>query len=73
MPVVPVVPVPSTEFSFQHAYSGSGTTSINPPTSSAPPTNGNCATLYGQCSGQGWTRACCCASGTCKVSNPWYS
>ncbi|KAJ3044614.1 hypothetical protein HDV00_001540 [Rhizophlyctis rosea] len=31
----------------------------------------NCAVLYGQCGGQGWTGATCCTTGTCKVSNAW--
>ncbi|CAG7852201.1 Probable endo-beta-1,4-glucanase D Short=Endoglucanase D; AltName: Full=Carboxymethylcellulase D; AltName: Full=Cellulase D; Flags: Precursor [Serendipita indica DSM 11827] len=30
-------------------------------------------TLYGQCGGQGWTGPTTCASGTCKVSNQFYS
>jgi O-glycosyl hydrolase len=35
--------------------------------------SGNCAALYGQCGGSGWTGATCCAQGTCKFSNDWYS
>ncbi|KAJ3042999.1 hypothetical protein HK097_001848 [Rhizophlyctis rosea] len=34
---------------------------------------GSGAALYGQCGGQGWTGPTTCASGTCKVSNQWYS
>jgi len=34
---------------------------------------GSCAAMYGQCGGQGWSGATCCASGTCKASNQWYS
>lgn len=34
---------------------------------------GNCADLYGQCGGTGWTGSTCCATGTCKFSNDWYS
>ncbi|KAF7297353.1 Endo-1,4-beta-xylanase [Mycena indigotica] len=52
---------------------GGGTTTT---TTSTPPsgTGGACAALYGQCGGQGWTGATCCASGsTCKVSNAYYS
>lgn len=53
---------------------GGGT---NPPlttTSSTPqPTGGPCASLWGQCGGQGWTGPTCCSQGTCKVSNQWYS
>ena len=41
-------------------------------TSSAPST-GNCAALYAQCGGTGWTGATCCISGTCKKSNDYYS
>jgi hypothetical protein len=39
------------------------------------PTNPNpgCAALYGQCGGSGWTGPKCCSSGTCRVSNEWYS
>lgn len=33
-----------------------------------------CNSLYGQCGGQGWSGATCCASGsTCVYSNPYYS
>lgn len=42
------------------------TTTAKPPTSTGAP-------LYGQCGGTGWTGATKCASGTCKVSNPYYS
>lgn len=57
---------------------GSGTT---PPTSvstSVPPTSppgggAGCAALYGQCGGIGFNGPTCCASGTCKVSNSYYS
>ncbi|KAJ4987650.1 Polysaccharide monooxygenase Cel61a 4 [Stagonosporopsis vannaccii] len=34
---------------------------------------GNCAALWGQCGGQGFTGATCCSSGTCKAANPYYS
>ncbi len=34
----------------------------------------SCSALWGQCGGQGWTGATCCATGsTCTVSNPYYS
>ncbi|KFZ12667.1 hypothetical protein V502_06982 [Pseudogymnoascus sp. VKM F-4520 (FW-2644)] len=54
---------------------GSGTTPTNPPTQSTTPGTGTgtCSALYGQCGGQGFTGATCCSSGTCKVSNQWYS
>ncbi|KAK6543073.1 hypothetical protein TWF694_006997 [Orbilia ellipsospora] len=32
-----------------------------------------CGALYSQCGGVGWTGATCCASGTCKALNPYYS
>lgn len=47
-----------------------GTTTTNPPT---PGPTGSCAALYGQCGGQGWGGPSCCAQGTCKASNQWYS
>ncbi|KAL2023320.1 hypothetical protein VTK56DRAFT_3058 [Thermocarpiscus australiensis] len=34
---------------------------------------GNCAALWGQCGGSGWTGPTCCAQGTCKAANQWYS
>lgn len=34
---------------------------------------GNCAALWAQCGGQGFTAASCCSSGTCKVVNAYYS
>ncbi|KAJ7690804.1 glycosyl hydrolases family 11-domain-containing protein, partial [Mycena rosella] len=49
---------------------GSPTTSTTPPTS----TGGACAVHWGQCGGQGWAGATCCASGTtCQVSSAYYS
>uniref|UniRef100_A0A0G4GJU6 CBM1 domain-containing protein n=1 Tax=Chromera velia CCMP2878 TaxID=1169474 RepID=A0A0G4GJU6_9ALVE len=36
--------------------------------------DGSCASLWGQCGGQGWTGPICCESGSeCVVGNPWYS
>jgi len=49
------------------------TTTTSPPTSSSPPSTGSCSALYGQCGGIGWAGATCCSSGTCKVSNSYYS
>ncbi|PVF92427.1 family 61 glycosyl hydrolase [Serendipita vermifera] len=50
---------------------GGSSSSQNPtPTSSA---SGSGQTLYGQCGGQGWSGPTTCVSGTCKVSNQWYS
>ncbi|KFA80612.1 hypothetical protein S40288_10051 [Stachybotrys chartarum IBT 40288] len=37
------------------------------------PTGGNCAAVWGQCGGQGWTGPTCCNQSTCRVSNEWYS
>ncbi|KAK6855100.1 exoglucanase type C [Apiospora arundinis] len=34
---------------------------------------GNCASLYAQCGGNGYTGPTCCSSGTCKKSNDYYS
>jgi acetylxylan esterase len=48
------------------------TTTGQPPTTTNPPGQ-NCAALWGQCGGQGWSGATCCAQGTCKASNQWYS
>ena len=62
------------------AASGSGSSGTTPPasSSSAPasaPTGGSgaCSALYGQCGGIGFTGPTCCSSGTCKVSNSYYS
>jgi hypothetical protein len=48
------------------------TSATQPPSTSAPPT-GNCASMWGQCGGQGWAGPKCCTSGTCKFSNDYYS
>ncbi|KAK1826286.1 family 5 putative carbohydrate esterase [Podospora conica] len=58
----------------------------NPPAATTPPANpnpapttqptnpgGNCASMWGQCGGQGWAGPTCCSSGTCRASNQWYS
>ncbi|KAK8044309.1 hypothetical protein PG993_004333 [Apiospora rasikravindrae] len=44
----------------------------NPGTTSSPP-SGNCAALYAQCGGNGYSGPTCCSSGTCKKSNDYYS
>ncbi|KAF3206541.1 hypothetical protein TWF191_001436 [Orbilia oligospora] len=49
------------------------TTSRAAQTTTTAAASGNCASLYGQCGGQGFTGASCCSSGTCKYSNDWYS
>jgi lysophospholipase L1-like esterase len=38
-----------------------------------PQPTGSCAALYGQCGGQGYNGPKCCAQGTCKYGNDWYS
>ncbi|KAL2760025.1 carbohydrate-binding module family 1 protein [Sodiomyces alcalophilus JCM 7366] len=49
----------------------------NPPPTNPPPTNpppgGNCAGMWGQCGGQGWSGPTCCSQGSCQEQNPWYS
>jgi hypothetical protein len=47
------------------------TTTQPPASSSQPPTN--CAALWAQCGGRDWTGAKCCATGTCKAQNDYYS
>jgi hypothetical protein len=32
-----------------------------------------CAAMYGQCGGKSFTGAKCCAKGSCKAANDWYS
>jgi hypothetical protein len=48
-----------------------------PPTSSSsgasPQPTGSCAPLWGQCGGRDYTGPKCCAQGSCKVSNEYYS
>jgi len=59
--------------------SGNGGTNPSPtnpanppgPTQTAP--GGNCAPMWGQCGGQGWSGPTCCAQGTCTASGQWYS
>lgn len=42
-------------------------------TVSTPTGSTGTAQLYGQCGGSGWTGPTVCATGTCKVSNQYYS
>jgi hypothetical protein len=42
-----------------------------PPQSTQP--SGQCASLWTQCGGRDWTGAKCCATGTCKAQNDYYS
>lgn len=55
--------------------SGTAPPPTTPPPTTPPPTTPNpqCAALWGQCGGQGWTGPTCCSSGTCRASNQWYS
>jgi cellulase len=50
---------------------GSTTTSKSSTTSAA--SSATTVPLYGQCGGSSWTGGTVCASGTCKVSNVYYS
>ncbi|KXJ87149.1 glycosyl hydrolase family 62-domain-containing protein [Microdochium bolleyi] len=51
-----------------------GTTTTNPGTQPTQnPPSGNCAALYAQCGGEGYSGPTCCSQGTCKASNQWYS
>jgi len=56
---------------------GSGSSSGGTGTGTGTGTGGSsssCSAVWGQCGGQGWAGATCCASGsTCKASNQWYS
>ncbi|KAK3367631.1 carbohydrate esterase family 5 protein [Podospora didyma] len=59
------------------ATSGGGTTTPTTTAATSTPTTGTgtgtCAALWGQCGGTGWSGAKCCSTGTCKVSNAYYS
>jgi cellulase len=49
---------------------------VQQPPTTQPPTNpggGNCAALFGQCGGNGWSGPTCCQSGRCVASGEWYS
>ncbi|KAL5348599.1 hypothetical protein ACLOAV_006016 [Pseudogymnoascus australis] len=49
------------------------TSSTPQPTSGGGDGGGGCSALYGQCGGNGYTGPKSCCSGSCKVSNEWYS
>jgi xyloglucan-specific endo-beta-1,4-glucanase len=55
----------TTGYSVSLSTNGGGGGTTPPP--------GNCAPMWGQCGGSGWTGPTCCASGTCTASNQWYS
>jgi hypothetical protein len=55
-----------------------GGTTTPTPSSSASSSAGSpqptgCAPMWGQCGGRDYTGPTCCAQGTCKVSNEYYS
>ncbi|TGO82392.1 hypothetical protein BPOR_0841g00040 [Botrytis porri] len=52
---------------------GSGTTTTAPASSPTTSPGGTCGALYSQCGGVGFTGSQCCASGTCKYINSYYS
>lgn len=33
---------------------------------------GNCASMWGQCGGEGWAGPTCCSSGSCRAQNTWF-
>ncbi|KAK0624321.1 cutinase-domain-containing protein [Immersiella caudata] len=49
------------------------TQSQQPQPTANPNPGGNCAGLWGQCGGHGWSGPTCCSQGTCRASNQWYS
>ncbi|KAH8900422.1 glycoside hydrolase family 11 protein [Thozetella sp. PMI_491] len=59
--------------SAQQTVSNTGSSSGGGGSSGGGSGSGSCSALYGQCGGIGWTGATCCASGTCKQSNAYYS
>jgi len=63
----------ATSSSSSRTSTSSRTTSTSTHTTSTSSANGSGQTLYGQCGGTGWSGPTTCASGTCKVSNQWYS
>ncbi|KAF7882241.1 hypothetical protein EAF00_011757 [Botryotinia globosa] len=52
---------------------GSGTTTTAPASSPTTSPGGTCVALYSQCGGARFTGSQCCASGTCKYANSYYS
>lgn len=60
--------------SAQQSVSNTGGTATTTTTTAASSTGtGTCSALYGQCGGIGWQGPTCCASGTCKAANDYYS
>ncbi|CAH0047691.1 unnamed protein product [Clonostachys solani] len=63
----------SDEGSSGDSDSGSQTTTTSAAQAQPTATGTNCAGIWGQCGGEGWTGATCCSQGTCTSSNQWYS
>jgi len=63
-------PTTTTTSAVKTSTTSSATT---PTTTSGGSTGGGTVGLYGQCGGSGYTGPTTCSSGTCKVSNEWYS
>ncbi|CAG9954682.1 unnamed protein product [Clonostachys rosea f. rosea IK726] len=61
------------EGSSEDSGSGSQTTTTSAAQAQPTATGTNCAGIWGQCGGEGWTGATCCSQGTCTASNQWYS
>ncbi|KXJ94999.1 hypothetical protein Micbo1qcDRAFT_181977 [Microdochium bolleyi] len=63
-----------TQFVKDVRGSGTGTSpTTTGATTAAPAPTGACTALYGQCGPSGFTGPKCCAQGTCKATNEWYS
>jgi len=48
-------------------------TSTTSKTTAQPAPTGSCAKMWEQCGGNGFTGSKCCAQGSCKAVNEWYS
>jgi beta-xylosidase len=66
-------PIPSWSASSSAPPATSASSTVPSSSSSQPQPTAACAQMWGQCGGEGWTGAKCCAQGTCKESNQWYS
>ena len=61
------------ESKLSSTSTGTATSSAPATTSTTPATGSDCASMYAQCGGEGWTGATCCSSGTCQVTSSYYS
>lgn len=68
-----VIPGPAPLQCGAGSGSGSGGGEVEVPAPEVPVDSGARAPLYTQCGGSTWTGPTVCESGTCKVSNEWYS